>query len=101
MANHRISLKPGTEKVGVSASQLLQNLNLKQPQMKCPLCETLVDIPLTLEQDIKDLAQKLGSENAPILFTIHHPPAIPTTVSLHPVTDTERRSQLKEAWKKD
>jgi hypothetical protein len=101
MTNHRIDLKVGTKEVGVTAEQLLQDPRLKQSQIKCPLCETMVDIPATLEQDIKHLAERLGSEDS-ILFTIHHPPTIPVTTSAKrvPVTDPERRSQLVDTWKK-
>jgi hypothetical protein len=101
MANHRIDLKVGTKEVGVTAEQLLQWPILQQSQIKCPLCETMVDIPATLEQDIKDFAQKLGSEDS-IVLSIHHPPSIPKSANVQrvPVTDPERRSQLVDAWKK-
>jgi hypothetical protein len=101
MANHRIDLKVGTKKVGVTADQLLQDPRLRQSQIKCPLCETMVDIPATLEQDIKNLAERLGSEDS-ILFTIHHPPTVPVSENVRrvPGSDPERRSQLIDAWEK-
>ncbi len=100
MASHRITLKPGTSSLGVPAHQLLEDPRLRQPQIKCPLCETLVDVPKTLEQEIKGLATQLGGEQANILFVIHHPPDIPTTAPIQPIANPERIRQLKEEWKK-
>jgi hypothetical protein len=102
MAQHRISLKPGTEKVGLPASQLLANPHLKQPQIKCPLCETLVDIPSSLEGDIRALAQRLGGEHMNLRFMIHHPPEIPETRSGQRILlDPQREAELREAFQKE
>lgn len=104
MDGHSISIRAGTLHVGVPASQLLNNLHWKQSQIKCPLCETIVDIPENLEQDIKTLATQLGGEESPILLSIHHPSTVPEVMSPHAVrnkvTDPARIAQLKEAWEK-
>ncbi|QBD76030.1 hypothetical protein EPA93_08430 [Ktedonosporobacter rubrisoli] len=104
MGSHSISILPGTAQAGVPASQLLNDPRLKGPQIKCPLCQTMVDIPQTLEQDIKALAAQLGGEDPPILFSIRHPANVPEVMSptavRRKVTDPARIAHLKEAWQK-
>lgn len=104
MASHSISIRPGTPEIGVPASQLLNNPHLKLSQIKCPLCETMVDIPKNLEQEIKALATQLGGEESPILLSIQHPGAVPEAMPPHAVrnqvTDPVRLAQLKEAWER-
>jgi hypothetical protein len=64
----------------------------------------MVDIPETLEQDIRTLAAQLGGEDSPILFSIRHPSDVPEVMSPHAVrnkvTDPTRLAHLKDAWQK-
>ncbi len=105
MTQHSIDILPGSAQVGVPAHQLLNDPRLKQAQIKCPLCQTMVDIPKTLEQDIRALADQLGGEESPILFRIIHPANIPEVTSPHEVrnkvTDPARYAQLKDVWEKN
>jgi hypothetical protein len=101
MADHRIILKPGTDKVGPSAAQLLADKNLKQSQIKCPLCGMSVELPSNLEEEIRAFAQKLGGEHMPILLTINHPAEIPVTKQFpQHVSDPQREAELRDAWQK-
>ncbi len=82
MGKHSIKVLPGTPNQGATARHLLQQPFVKLTAMKCPLCDTLIPIPGTLEPQIRALATQLGGDTAYITYEIKHPGDMAETTSL-------------------
>ena len=72
VAQHHITLTPWPDPEGTSARHLLTTPFLKGSHIPCPICGAPIEIPLTLESDIRALAAQLGGEDVNIKLTFHH-----------------------------
>jgi len=89
MGNHRINIQPGNETEGVTARSLLAWQWSKQTKIPCPLCDSFVEVPETLEPQIKAFIEKLGDDTANLILEFHHPPDMPKTKILSELSASE------------
>lgn len=100
VGEHRITLRPGTPKVGVPARDFLHGPLLKRSNIQCPICGEWVTLPATLKREIRELASALGSEETNILLGVRHPSDVSTVNQGRPIEDPAEIAAIREADEK-
>jgi hypothetical protein len=93
MKPHRIEVTAGTPERGLTARYLYQDPEVKKTKVECPLCDTLIDVPNTLEPQIRELAAKLGGDSSFIAITYFHPPELPNTKLLRSMPSNSKEAE--------
>ena len=96
MGTHRVSIQPGNEDEGVTARSLLAWQWSKQTKIPCLFCDSFVEVPETLEPQIKAFIEKLGSDTAYLILEFHHPPDMPKTKPLPDLSSLEEQERRKK-----
>jgi hypothetical protein len=93
MKLHRIEVTAGTPERGLTARYLYQDPEIKQTKVLCPLCDTWIDVPNTLEPEIRALAARLGGDTSFIAINYFHPPELPQTKLFKSISSNSKEAE--------